>query len=255
MYIAINDHYCSKIHVMQLSIFSHGKTCNHIYSTATIFIVQSTCLQFCHNVDKTVHSTATMFTIMLQSLQYCQHVYSTANMSTALKPCLQLWHHVYNNVSKLATLPSCFQYHHQIYSSADIFTVVPHLQHCHNIYSTTTSFTVLYHVYSMDIPIQLSLEPPFVLHSSVPASPHMCQSCTRSGMATCSARRTAAGKSRAGPGTCVAQSPSAPWKYTGTWKSYKQGCNWQRKKKDEIKSFGGLQRSSEWPFWLSNPLK
>lgn len=90
MYIAINDHYCSKIHVMQLSIFSHGKTCNHIYSTATIFIVQSTCLQFCHNVDKTVHSTATMFTIMLQSLQYCQHVYSTANMSRALKPCLQL---------------------------------------------------------------------------------------------------------------------------------------------------------------------
>lgn len=60
------------------------------------------------------------------------------------------------------------------------------------------------------IAIQLSLEPPFVLHSSVPASPHMCQSCTRSGMATCSARRTAAGKSRAGPGTCVAQSPSAP---------------------------------------------
>lgn len=60
------------------------------------------------------------------------------------------------------------------------------------------------------IAIQLSLEPPFVLHSSVPASPHMCQSCTRSGMATCSARRTAAGKSQAGPGTCVAQSPSAP---------------------------------------------
>lgn len=153
-----------------------------------------------------------MFTVLPTCLQY------TANMSTALKPCLQLWHHVYNNVSKFATLPSCFQYHHQIYSSADIFTVVPHLQHCHNIYSTTTSFTVLYHVYSMDIPIQLSLEPPFVLHSSVPASPHMCQSCTRSGMATCSARRTAAGKSQAGPGTCVAQSPSAPWKYTGTLK-------------------------------------
>lgn len=96
MYIAINDHYCSKIHVMQLSIFSHGKTCNHIYSTATIFIVQSTCLQFCQNVDKTVHSTAnhvhnnvTKFTILPTSLQYCQHVYSSETMFTALTPCLQ----------------------------------------------------------------------------------------------------------------------------------------------------------------------
>lgn len=228
---------------------SHLQHCHHIYSSVNMFTILPQCWQNCSQYCYHVHNNVTKFTVLPTCLQY------TANMSTALKPCLQLWHHVYNNVSKFATLPSCFQYHHQIYSSADIFTVVPHLQHCHNIYSTTTSFTVLYHVYSMDIPIQLSLEPPFVLHSSVPASPHMCQSCTRSGMATCSARRTAAGKSRAGPGTCVAQSPSAPWKYTGTWKSYKQGCDWQRKKKDEIKSFGGLQRSSEWPFWLSNPLK
>lgn len=117
-----------------------------------------------------------MFTIMSQCLQYCHHVFST--------------------IIKLTVLPT--------------FTVVPRLQYCHNIHSTTTLITVLYHVYSIDVPIQLSLEPPFVLHSSVPASPHMCQSCTRSGMATCSARRTAAGKSQAGPGTCVAQSPSAP---------------------------------------------
>lgn len=234
---------------------SHLQHCHHIYSSVNMFTILPQCWQNCSQYCYHVHNNVTKFTVLPTSLQYCQHVYSTANMSTALKPCLQLWHHVYNNVSKFATLPSCFQYHHQIYSSADIFTVVPHLQHCHNIYSTTTSFTVLYHVYSMDIPIQLSLKPPFVLHSSVPASPHMCQSCTRSGMATCSARRTAAGKSRAGPGTCVAQSPSAPWKYTGTWKSYKQECDGQMKKKDEIKSFGGLQRSSEWPFWFSNPLK
>lgn len=176
-------------------------------------------------------------------------------MFTVLPTCLQLWHHVYNNVTMFAILPPCFQYHHQTYSSADIFTVVPRLQYCHNIHSTTTLITVLYHVYSIDVPIQLSLEPPFVLHSSVPASPHMCQSCTRSGMATCSARRTAAGKSQAGPGTCVAQSPSAPWKYTGTLKILWTGMWLAKEKKDEIKSIGGLQRSQEWPFWLSNPLK
>lgn len=60
------------------------------------------------------------------------------------------------------------------------------------------------------IAIQLSPEPPAVHHSSVPASPRTCQSCKQSGTATCTARHTAVGKSRAGPGTCVAQSPSVP---------------------------------------------
>lgn len=188
-------------HVYNSTMLTELLTCD----TASMLTVLTPCLQYCYHV----YNNVTMLTVLPPCLQYCHYAYSSDTILTVLTPCLQFCHHVYSNVTMFAILPSCLQYH-QIYSSANLFTVVPCLQYCHDIYSITTSITVLYHVYSIDVPIQLSLEPPFVLHSSVPASPHMCQSCMRSSMATCSARRTAAGKSRAGPGTCVARSPSAP---------------------------------------------